>query len=59
VNSPFTKAAFDEGVQDLLKGNVTGDANEHGPPTRGQLADALDLVPATAPFHLRVWPRSA
>jgi hypothetical protein len=52
VNSPFTKAAFDEGVQDLFKGNVTCDVNEHGPPTRGPLADALDLVPKTVPFHL-------
>jgi hypothetical protein len=52
VNSPFTKAAFDEGVQDLLKGNVKCYRREHGPPTRGQLADALDLVPKTVQFHL-------
>jgi hypothetical protein len=52
VNSPFTKAAFDEGVQDLLKGNVKCYRREHGPPTRGQLANALDLVPKTVQFHL-------
>jgi predicted ArsR family transcriptional regulator len=28
------------------------DVNEHGPPTRGQLADVVDMVPKTVQFHL-------